>query len=139
MTASLYTQTSLHYAQAVRHCISENAAVSKSLAELGLVNAKIVVIHEKGTDNHQVNVSFDLAEGDNIEGIARKFGIGLIPMMIQQLQKDGVIEKPATEFFCIPQSPEHQKDAVVATFSFTENVKWATGPSQQAVIQQPLN
>ena len=139
MTASHSTEISLHYAKAVRHCISENPAVSKSLAELGLVNAKVFVIHEKGTDNHQVNVSFDLAEGDNIEGIARKFGMGLIPMMIQQLQKDGVTEKPATEFFCIPQSDVHQKDAVVATFLFngfsvTENVGWAT-----ETIQPPLN
>ncbi|MBY0428782.1 MAG: hypothetical protein K2Q32_06140 [Alphaproteobacteria bacterium] len=139
MTASQSSQFSLQYAKAVRDCISENAAVTKSLAELGLVNAKVFVIHEKGTDNHQVNVSFDLAEGDNIEGVARKFGIGLIPMMIQQLQKDGVMEKPATEFFCIPQSPEHQKDAVVATFLFngfsvTENIHKATG-----TIQPPLN
>lgn len=134
MTASTSTQSSQHYAKAVRSCISQNPAVTKSLAELGLVNAKVFVIHEKGTDNHQVNVSFDLAEGDNIEGIARKFGIGVVPMVIQQLQKDGVMEKPATEFFCIPQSPEHQKDAVVATFSFNENAMWATG-----TIQRQLN
>ena len=138
------TTSHLNYAQAVRYCISQNPVVAKSLAELGLVNAKVFVIHEKGTDNHQVNVSFDLTDGDNIEGIARKFGVGLIPMVIQQLQKDGVIEKPTTEFFCIPQSPEHQKDAVVATFlfnelSFTENVRWATGLPQSSVIQPPLN
>ncbi len=134
MTASTSTQSSLHFAQAVRSCISQNPVVAKSLAELGLINAKVYVIHEKGTDNHQVNVSFDLAEGDNIEGIARKFGIGVVPMVIQQLQKDGVMEKPATEFFCIPQSPEHQKDAVVATFSFNENAQWATSS-----IQRQLN
>ncbi len=125
------TQVSQHYAKAVRNCISENPVITKSLAELGLVNAKITVIHEKGTDNRQVNVCFDLAEGDNIEGIARKFGIGLIPAVVQQLQKDGIVEKPVTEFFCIPQTPEHQKDAVVAIFSFGENMKYTTGSIQQ--------
>lgn len=125
------TQVSQHYAKAVRNCISENPVITKSLAELGLVNAKITVIHEKGTDNRQVNVCFDLAEGDNIEGIARKFGIGVVPAVMQQLQKDGIVEKPATEFFCVPQTPEHQKDAVVAIFSFNENMKYTTGAIQQ--------
>lgn len=124
------TQVSQHYAKAVRNCISENPVITKSLAELGLVNAKITVIHEKGTDNRQVNVCFDLAEGDNIEGIARKFGIGVVPAVMQQLQKDGIVEKPATEFFCIPQTPEHQKDAVVAIFSFNENMKYTLNATQ---------
>lgn len=137
MSISASTQVSLHFAKAVRNCISENPVITKSLAELGLVNAKVTVIHQKGTDNRQVNVCFDLTEGDNIEGIARKFGIGVVPAVMQQLQKEGVAEKPATEFFCVPQTPDHQKDAVVAIFSFGENMKYTTMEMGSAIQPRP--
>ncbi len=138
-TTSDVMQASQHFAKAVRECLSGNPVVSHALEELGLVNAKVFVIHEKGTDNYQVNVSFDLVEGDNVEGVARKFGMGLIPMVLQQLQKKGVMDEPAMEFFCIPQSPEHQKDSVVAIFSFDEHVCWATRSVQVGTTQPPLN
>ncbi len=135
MSTHASTHVSLHFAKAVRNCILENPVITKSLAELGLVNAKVSIIHEKGTDNRQVNLCFDLAEGDNIEGIARKFGIGVVPAVMQQLQKEGVAEKPKSEFFCVPQTPDHQKDAVVAIFSFNENMKYTT--MEMAGVTQP--
>lgn len=107
-----------HFAKAVRNCMTEDKGISRSLAELGLVNPRISVIHEKGTQNHQVNVNFDLTDGDNIEGVARKFGVGLLPSVFQRLQKNGIMQNPRTEFFCIPHSAPNEKDVVVATFSF---------------------
>lgn len=117
------TKASLYFALAIRDCVEKDPVITKSLAELGLQRAHVTLAHQKGTNAHQVNLCFDLMDGDNIEGIARKFGIGvlsnmMLPNVMAQMRKTGIAEKPVTEFFCVPQTALHPKDSVVATFLF---------------------